>query len=215
MTIVSLAFCQWPAIGQQQEVIRDRLSSIQRGLDTMIFVNRFESIESSCLYIASWDSSIACAERAVINSNYRIKLAKGKEIDTNGVKCLSQHVARYLRLRVKVVDTTDLCLAGVVETTYAYPASSIIQLLGATRQLEGKTDRYFDKLIKFTGTFTLYPADDKYRIKMILNDLPFDPGDAYFGYLEIVLDAFKPHAEKVYLLRFDQMSIKKGIAITR
>ncbi|MFT3822519.1 MAG: hypothetical protein QM731_01315 [Chitinophagaceae bacterium] len=194
----------------QVENIQKRLITIQHGLDTMIFVNRFESIETPCLCISALDSSTAMPNRRVLNSNCDITLNKKGIINPNGVKCLSQYVARYLRLRVQRVDFDSLLLTGTVETTYAYPASSLIQLLGFTQSLPAKTDRFFDKLIKVHGTFRLYPEADKYRISLTLTDEPFSSDDTYLGYLEIVRDVFDSSSPDVYVFSFDQMSIQRG-----
>src|SRR5436190_21035588 len=76
---------------QDPEIIQQRLIYIQHSLDSFIFVNRFQSIESPCLCIDEKDSSLAYPQRAVVNSNYRIQLTKNK-FNPNGVKCLSEHV---------------------------------------------------------------------------------------------------------------------------
>jgi hypothetical protein len=194
---------------QDQEVIQQRLTYIQHSLDSFIFVNRFQSIESPCLCIDEKDSSLAYPQRDMINSNYRIQLTKNK-FNPNGVKCLSEHVARYIRLHADSVDMGTLMLSGTAEITYAYPASSIIQFLGFAMNQTNKTAHFFDKLIKLHGRFTLYPDNDKYRIRLVLTESPYDSADAYLGYLEIVQDAFRTPAENVFIFNFDLMSLDKG-----
>lgn len=198
------------SVAAQDNPIRTRLNIIRNGLDSMIFVNRFESVETPCLCISEKDSTIAQPNRLVINSNSSIKLAKRNIINPNGVKCLSQHIARYLRFRVMDIFPESLTLTGTIESTYAYPAGSIIQMLGFTRLQTDNTERFFNRLIRSRGTFILYPEGDRYRIRMILTDEPYNAGDTYIGYLEIVRDAFDSTAGDVYVFNFDQMSIARG-----
>jgi hypothetical protein len=189
---------------------KERLTDIRKALDSFIFVNRFISVESPCLYIYEKDSSFADHKRDIINSDYRVRLTKKNRIDSNGVKCLSEYLSRYLKLTVYNMNVDSLKLSGTAQITYAYPASSIIQLLGFAQALPDKTNSFFNKFITLNGIFMLYPEDNKYRIKVVLTDLPYDSRDAYFGYLEIVKDAFRETQEKVYIFNFDLMSLSKG-----
>lgn len=195
---------------QSREVIAERMEYIGRVLDSAFFVSRFESVETPCLCIDEQDSSVAYPKREVINSDYKLQLAKKNKFDSTGIKCLSEHVARYMKFRVSSINIDSQVISGTVETTYAYPASSLIQFLGATHALADKGNRFFGKLIKLHGRFRLYPANEKFRIQLVLTDPPYDEGDAYFGYLEIVQDAFRERPETVFLLNFDLMSIEKG-----
>lgn len=196
--------------GQDRAVIAGRLEYIGRVLDSVFFVSRFESVETPCLCIDELDSSVAYPKRKIINSDYKLHLAKKNKFDSSGVKCLSEHVARYMKFRVNSINIDSQVIAGTVETTYAYPASSLIQFLGATYGLANKGDRFFGKLIKLRGQFRLYPANEKYRVQLVLTDPPYDDKDTYLGYLEIVQDAFRERPETVFQLNFDLMSIEKG-----
>ena len=194
-----------------KSIVNTKLDTIKMGLDTNIFVSRFESIETPCVYIDPGNNLIATTNRQVINSDYRIFLKKNKTKDsiaTDGVKCLSQYCSRYMRLVVKEINEDSLNIKGTIEFTYSYPASSIIQYLGYTENNLHCTDSFFNKLIKSSGTFVLYPEDDKYRIKVVLPSLPYDSGDAVYGYLEIVKSQFNNNV--AYNFFFDKMSIKKG-----
>jgi hypothetical protein len=213
ITILLIGIAWVAALGRgfaQEQQVRDRLDTIKKVLDTKIFVNRFETIESPCLYLDNNDSTRAYPRRATINSNYRVRLSTRKILDPNGVKCLSEYAARYLRFEVKCVTEKDQTLSGNVEITYAYPASSLIQLLGFTVGQPDKNNVFFNKLIRLPGTFQLYPEGEKYRIKLVLTEPPYDKGNAYFGYLEIIRDAFRTSGENVFVFNFDLMSIARG-----
>ncbi len=97
-------------------LIRQRLLEIQKGLDSSLFVNRFESIETPCLCIDSNDNQKAYAQRDTINSNYRIRFSKDGKIDS-GVQCLSKYYSKYARFDVKVYTTKDQRLSGDVSLT--------------------------------------------------------------------------------------------------
>jgi hypothetical protein len=195
----------------QNEVVTERLNEISKNLDTSIFVGRFKSIESPCLCIDPENNSFAYPKRNYINSDYRIQLKNGS-VDSNGVKCLSEHIARYLDFQVDSIDFNSQFISGRVAITYGYPASSLIQFLGLTLEAPNKNMALFDKLISLRGKFSMYTEVDKYRIKMSFCEGPFDERDAYLGHLEVVKHAFEKNAPNVYILTFDQMSIHKGDA---
>lgn len=213
LNIIVIAFIfPFTILYAQDDVVESRIKEIARTMDTSIFVSRLLSIETPCLCIDEKDSSVAFPKRTIINSNYRIKLTKDETIDSSGVKCLSEHIARYVDFQIKCINVEDQTISGDLEITYAYPASSLIQFLGYTIDVPDKNRAYFKKLVSSRGTFKLYPEGDKYRIKMVISDPPFDARDTYFGYLEVVKHAFEEKAGKVYILNFDQMSIYKGDA---
>ena len=211
LTFLFSVVCSY-SLQAQREIIEQRLNEFRSALDTMIFVNRFLSVESPCLYIDANDHTIAYAHRRVINSDYKIRLNRRKNptTDVNGTKCMSEHVARYLRFKPDCINVDSQVISGTFEISYAYPASSIMQYLGFTAAQANQTKAYYEKLISLPGSFWLYHEDNKYRVKLVLRDSPYDEDDAYFGYLEIVQDVFRPRPDKVYVFTFDQMSIEKG-----
>lgn len=202
-----------PVMAQQNDTVTlNRLKEINAALDTLIFVNRFQSIETPCFYIDPVDHSFAHTNRKIINSNALIQLTRGKEkrIDPSGIKCLSQFCARYLRLTTSTIDNQSLTIRGKVESTYGYPASSIIQYLGFLSDNLAKTTKFFEKMLRSTGTFVIFPEGDKYRIKIMFSDGPYEKSDIFSGYLEIVLEAFNPTHNKSLSFYFDEININKG-----
>jgi len=188
---------------------RKRLDTIASGLNRLLFVNRFESVESPCLFIDSADNTVATPARAVINSNYRSRLAKGS-IDENGVKCLSDHYAKYLQFKTERIAADSLVIEGEIRVTYGYPAPSIMQYLCFTAPLAAKNTAYFEKMTKTKGWFRLYPEKDKYVIATVIRDQPFDPRDTVYGYLEITKGYFDSLAPASFQFIFERISLYKG-----
>lgn len=211
-----------PCCAQSQtyeSVIKQRLSDIKAGLDTMLFVKRFESVETPCVCIDEKNNAMADPKRKIINSNYRVGLIKNR-IDSgvglkknridSGVECLSQYYARYAAFTVTNCDTVNQRLTGNMQFTYGYPASSIIQYLGFTWTGPDKSKAFFERLLRSSGTFSLYPENDKYRIQIALTDGPYDKNDTVYGYLEIIKGAYKCNPPTAYTIYFDKLSISTG-----
>jgi hypothetical protein len=196
-------------VAQNNLVVTQRLSEIRAGLDSLIFVKRFESIESPCVCIDEKDHRKADPKRKLINSDYQLGLYNRHHIDS-GVRCLSQFYARYTRFKIETIDTGAQTMKGIVELTYGYPASSIIQFLGMYHQKSGPTNVYFNQLLKNTGRFALYTEKDKYRIWVVLDDGPYHNLDTAYGYLEIVKNGVGPDGIKSYGVYFDQISYDRG-----
>jgi hypothetical protein len=197
------------AHSQYRDTVISHLNQIKAALDTSIFVSRFESTETPCVYIDASKDREARANRQNINSDYRIQFKKNGSIDTTGTKCLSQYCSRYLRFRINNVDNDKLEMSGTFEATYAYPASSLIQYLGFTNSQPDKTNAYFNRLLRSEGNFFLYPEDDKYKVKIILLNKPYDSADTVSGYIEIVREAFRSNNKSVHFY-FDEMNLHKG-----
>lgn len=195
---------------EANNIIENRIVAIKKGLDSMIFVKRFESITTPCIYIDSLDNSVAHTKRKITNSNYRIALKSDKAKIDSGVECLSQYYSRYARLSTNKIDTSDQIISGAIEFTYGYSASSIIQYLGFTAAAQDKSVAFFEKLIRTHGIFRIYPEDDKYRIMIALPEQPYEKMDTIYGYLEIVKEAYDKNPEISYSLYFDRINIYKG-----
>ena len=191
-------------------IIRERLSGIHKGLDTIFFVKRFESIETPCVCIDSTNDKIAYVHRKVINSNYRILLNKNGKVDETGVQCLSKYYNRYARFRVSNYDPKSQTLSGECSFTYGYPSPGIIQYLGFTHNAPNRENAFYAKLMQSTGWFTLYPENDKFKMKLSLNTGPYNEKDTFYAYLEIVQSVYSPARKIVYQLFFDQMNLFKG-----
>lgn len=192
------------------EVGRQRLDSIADCLERFLFVNRFESVESPCLYIDSADHTLASPARKNINSNYRTRLSQQHSIDPNGVKCLSSNYAKYLQCKVERIQADSLLIEGSLEISYGYPASSIIQYLCFAAGSLPVNNVYFQQLIRSRGWFRTYPEKDKYVIAMVVRDRPYDERDTAFGHLEITKGYFNPAAPPSYQFIFDRISLYKG-----
>jgi hypothetical protein len=188
-------------------VIKHRLLEIRHGLDTMIMVRRFESIQTPCVCISD-DDNIAYSPSNPSNSNFRTTVKKKKM--NNGINCLSQYCARYCRFKVKEVDLNALTITGGVELTYGYPAAAIIQYLGKTYKSENPQNDFFENLLRSQGSFKLYPENDKYILQLTLETQPYDRRDTFYAYLEIVRGVYEQISETGYMLFFDQMSLHKG-----
>jgi len=186
---------------------RDRMINIRSAFNNLLFVNRFESIESPCLYIDSVDDRVAHTGD-VINSNYR-SLLLNKRIDPNGVKCLSNNYAKYLQFKVDSTELKDLTIQGEVMITYGYPASSIMQYL-CRNGLGANNDSFFVKLLKSKGWFKMYPEKDKYVLSLVIQEKPYDRRDTAYAFLEITSDFFKSNKEPSYNLIFDRISLDRG-----
>lgn len=208
LVILSLLACT-NAIGQYNDLKEQRMQEIKSVLDTALFVNRMETVETPCFCIDTLDDFFAEAGRKVINSNYRIRLAKDSIIDTSGIECLSQFASRYMKLHIANLNDTDLTASGEVQLSYAYSSGSIMQYLGMAHAQHAGISFFFNKLIKNTGSFHLYPDGDKYRITIQFPDEPLK-GYILTGYLEIVTNAYRTDALKIYRFHFDKMSIVKG-----
>lgn len=192
------------------EIGRQRLDTIAASLERFLFVNRFESLESPCLYIDSGDNRLASPARKNINSNYRTRLSKYNTIDSNGVKCLSSNYAKYLKYKVERIAADPLVIEGSLEISYGYPVSSIIQYLCITAGDSAINTSYFKKLISSRGWFRMYPEKDKYVIAMVIRDKPYDERDTTFGHLEITKSYFNAVAPPSYQFIFDRISLYKG-----
>jgi hypothetical protein len=193
---------------QNNDLPKSRLKEIRSVLDTALFVNRMETIETPCMCIDMNNDKIAHANRVNINSNYRIQLSKDSSIDPDGIKCLSQYVSRYMKFHVIAENDDSLTMQGEVSLSYAYPAGSIMQYLGFTQNQLDKDEVFFKKLISSKGTFSLYPQGTRFMIRMSFSDAPFK-SYTMFGYLEIVREAYRDTV-KSFRFFFDQLSIKKG-----
>jgi len=209
--LVLLKVCK-PVSGQDNNdnpVMRERLRSICNSLDTLFFVNRFESVESPCLFMDSADDHYAIVNRKSINSNYRTKLLNDV-IDTSGVKCLSNNYAKYLRFRADSTNEEQLTITGSIEITYGYPASGVMQYLCRNRA-EGVGDTgFFNRLLRNHGWFKLYPDKDKYVLALVVQDRPYDPMDTAYAFLEITEDYFRSDPHPSYHFIFDRISLAKG-----
>lgn len=186
----------------------DRLDIISQGLNNFLFVSRFESVETPCLYIDPKDSSKATAYAK--NSNYRKRLADSLVVDDLGVKCLSNYCAKYIRFKTASTNDDSLIIRGEVEMTYGYPAAAIMQMLCITNDAPGNDSVFFKKMIKSKGLFKMYPEKSKYVISMIMQKEPFDPRDTVYGYLEIVKDFFGTDNTPSFHFIFDHISLYKG-----
>ncbi len=189
--------------------IKKRLENIRAGLDTSFFVMRFQSIETPCVCINVNDDDSATQE-SIPNSNYRIRFFRDGVIDTNGVQCLSNYCSRYARFHVKCINVEDETISGEVSFTYGYPASSVIQYLGIALPSANRGNAFYEKLLNCSGTFSLYPEKDKYRLKVQLNTGPYDERDIFYAYLEISEGVYSDTKPASYQLYFDQMSLFKG-----
>lgn len=186
------------------------VDSISKGLNGKIFVMRFESVETPCLCIDSSDHSIARPRRTLINSNHRIRLLKDDNIDS-GTSCLNQYCARYMKLNVDSVDASSMKLSGKVLFTYGYPAGNLIQLLGMANNSPDQEGNFLNSLLQNGGTFDIYPEFDKYRISIQMNKKgPYETGDKFIGYLEILSNPFTSPEQRLYCINFDRMSLVKG-----
>jgi hypothetical protein len=212
--LIIIAFALLPGIKtypqKYNEIKRDRLDVISRGLERYLFVNRFESVETPCLYIDSADNTLASPGRNIINSDYRSQLSKKGFIDPDGVKCLSNYYSRYIKFKIENSIVDSLIIEGSFETTYGYPASSLMQYLCLTYPMPSKDTIYFNKLIRTKGRFRLFPENNKYVISLVIGDEPDDKRDIVYGYLEISQDFFNPHPQPSFQFIFDQISIYKG-----
>jgi hypothetical protein len=202
--IVSSCFAQ----ADENSIATERYATIKKGLETMIFVKRFEGLETPCLCINKIDNTTAEAKREITNSNYRIRLTRKDTIDP-GVKCLSQYYARYMRFELDSTNNRNDTIKGIVHFTYGYPASSLIQYLDFTKASVTETSDYFKRLISSAGTFKLYLENDKYRISINLPKEPYG-NDIVFGYIEIVQEAFRTPSHLSYNVYFDKVSVQKG-----
>lgn len=192
----------------QYNIAKTSLQLISNAFDSSLFVYRFESIETPCVYIDQSNTQYADVKRKIINSGYRVNPAKNAS-DTEHVKCLSQYCARYMIFKAQSVDTAKLEISGIMMTSYGYPASSIIQFLTYTNSQPNKTDSFFSRLLSSQGTFKLYPDRDKYRLQMVLPNEPHNVHDTIYGYVEIVKDFYKPLLRSTSIY-FDRLSIDKG-----
>ena len=202
-----LAKAQLPAY---DSTIHERLTGIQKGLDTVFFVKRFESIETPCVCIDSVNDKVAYVHRKVTNSNYRILFNKNKKVDEAGVQCLSKYYNRYAKFHVSSYDLKTQTLAGECSLTYGYPSSSIIQYLGFTYNAANRENAFYGKLLQSTGRFILYPENDKFKMKLWLTTGPYNIQDTFYAYLEIVQGVYSSTSKVVYQLYFDQMNLFKG-----
>lgn len=194
----------------RDSIILERLTEIRKELDTMLFVKRSESVELPCVCIDSSDYTKAHTYRKITNSNYRIRLKnKTNEIDS-GVQCLSNYYARYLRLKTTVINDSTMQLNGLIESSYHYPVSSIIQYLGFSKSAANATQSFFEKLLTAKGTFTIYPENDKYKIAVSLETGPYNKMDTIYGYMEIVREAYRSQHAVSYSFYFDQLNIHTG-----
>lgn len=193
----------WGQQSNYDEVVAARLQQIRAGLDTAILVKRFEAIETPCFCIDATNDAVA---RHYPNSNYKIRARSGR-IDS-GYLCLNEYNAQYLKFKPDSVGTNPATIKGKVEFSYGYPAGSIIQYLGFTEREVNKDHTFFERLTTTSGTFTMYPEDDKWRVEVIMNEAPFDPKDKYYGYVEIVRDEFSQKTG--FIILFDKMSLDKG-----
>lgn len=194
---------------QPDSIVADRLQQIIKGLDTLLFVKRFESVETACLCIDSSNPVFADRERRIINSNYKIRLKLDHLIDS-GVSCLSNYYARYARLRVKEYNEERQEIFGTVEFTYGYPASSIIQYLGMKYNAPQRDGAFFETMFMSTGTFCLYPDNDKYSLQIAMDATPYDKGDTLTAFLEISKNAFSSREKTGYMIYFEEMSLRQG-----
>lgn len=197
------------------ERVVQALNSMKEVLDSVLFVNRFETIETPCFVLNPDNDTLAYIKPGVINSNYRVLTSLGYD-SIEGKACLSQYCSRYFRLRNITVDAGSMKLSGIIESSYSYPAPSLMQYLtmvdetSATGGIYKKEDRLFEKLLHTKGRFELYPENDKYRIRLSFPDKPYDGDYTMYGYLEIVRPDIDHSKEKVYTFYFDRMSIRKG-----
>ncbi len=210
--IIFFACTGFTAVASAQDpaydIAQTSLQLIRNAFDSAMFVYRFESIETPCVYIDQSNTQYADVKRKIINSGYRVSPQKNMS-DTEHVKCLSQHCARYMVFKTKTIDTARLEITGDISTSYGYPASSIIQFLTYTNDQPNKTDSFFHRLISSKGSFKLYPDRDKYRLEIVLPNAPHSIHDTIYGYVEIVKDFHRPaiRSTSVYL---DKLSIEKG-----
>jgi hypothetical protein len=209
LLFILLAFYVAASHAQEARPIQDaRLQEIKQAFDSSLFVYRFESVETPCVYIDMHNNQLADARRKRINSNYRVMPKKDLSASTD-VKCLSEHCARYLRLEVEDYQADSLTITGTVEATYSYPASSIMQFITDAQGKPQRDKAFFKHLISSKGSFKLYPENDKYRIWLVLPNEPYDKGDTVYGYVEITREAYAPARQSISIY-FDKMSIAKG-----
>ena len=114
-----------------------------------------------------------------------------------------------MRFKTTNIDHATQQINGTLELTYGYPAGSLIQYIGFANTATNKTQAYVDRLLRADGRFFLYPENDRYRVKIVLDSLPYDKRDTIFGYIEIVKGAFRSN-EKSISFYFDEMSIFRG-----
>jgi len=197
--------------------IKAKMTEIRNDLNNLILVNRFQSVETPCFEINDHDSTQAkhSALNGIINNNYRIRLFRDSVI-TPGIKCLSEFCCRYMRLLVNdSMDVTNLKMSGIVESTYGYPSSTLMQYIGLTYTLQGRDSIYFKKLIRNTGTFEIYPEDSRYKIRLRFPTSPYNSDFIIYGYIEAIRPAQPGDNRVVYNIYFDQLDIKHGDANNR
>jgi hypothetical protein len=181
--------------------------NIKLALDSLLFVRRFQSVETPCIVINPDQPDEATVYPDMVNSRYRVS----KKTD-RGVLCLSENCAQYLRLSHGLYIDSNQSVQGNVELTYAYPSSSIIQYLGMT-YAKSQTDRsqwLFNYFLRSLGAYTLSKQNGRYEIVMVLSTEPYSPLDTIYGYLELVRSVLPNDSAEVYEFFFDQMKMHKG-----
>ncbi len=208
--VLILSLSCWQVRAQQPEpssADTPSVPSIKVALDSLLFVRRFQTVETPCIVINPAQPDEATVYQDMVNSKYRV--AK----NTNrGVLCMSENCAQYIRLSHGLYIDSNQSIHGDVELTYAYPCSAIIQYLGMT-YAQTQTDRsqwFFNYFLRSLGTFTLSKQDGRYEITMVLTTTPYTPLDTVYGYLELVRSVYPNNNTKVYEFFFDHMRMHKG-----
>lgn len=198
------------ANAQSDSIIVNRLNEIAVGLNSHLFVNRYESVEVPCVCIDSANDKMAAIHRDYINSGYRRLFAKSGKIDSLGVACLSRYYSRYAKLQVTNIDTASEKITGTISFTYGYPASSIIQYLGFYSRQPEREDSFYNRLLQSPGWFTMFPEEGKYKLTYGINKGMYDSRDTFSGYVEIVIGGYDSKHSKSFQLLVTNINLYHG-----